>query len=67
MLEALPHIHKVPQIYINQSVDELDTDKLTPVLKLRYTNALNDAIADWDDAVKIRKAFVEFQRNFYNN
>jgi type I restriction enzyme R subunit len=55
----------VPQTYPNLSVDELDADKLTPLLKLRYNNALNDAMANFGDAVQVRKAFVGFQRFLY--
>ena len=51
--------------YVTQGVDELDTDKLTPLLKLRYNNALNDAMADLGDAVQVRQAFVGFQRYLY--
>jgi type I restriction enzyme R subunit len=50
--------------YVSQGVDELDTEKLTPLLKLRY-NAINDAMADLGDAVQVRKAFVGFQRYLY--
>ena len=50
--------------YVSQGVDELDAEKLTPLLKLRY-NAINDAIADLGDAVQVRKAFVGFQRYLY--
>ena len=51
--------------YVTQGVDELDTDKLTPLLKLRYNNALNDAMADLGDAVQVRQAFVGFQKYLY--
>jgi type I restriction enzyme R subunit len=50
--------------YVTQGVDELDADKLTPLLKLRY-NALNDAMADLGDAVQVRQAFVGMQRYLY--
>ncbi len=50
--------------YVSQGVDELDAEKLTPLLKLRY-NAINDAMADLGDAVQVRKAFVGFQRSLY--
>jgi type I restriction enzyme R subunit len=53
--------------YVTQGVDELDADKLTPLLKLRYNNALNDAMADLGDAVQVRKAFVGFQRYLYTD
>ena len=50
--------------YVNQGVDQLDADKLTPLLKLRY-NALNDAMAELGDAVQVRQAFVGMQRYLY--
>jgi hypothetical protein len=31
---------------VNQGVDELDTEKLSPLLKLRYHNAIADAVKD---------------------
>jgi type I restriction enzyme R subunit len=52
--------------YVTQGVDELDADKLTPLLKLRYNNAINDAMTDLGDAVQVRKAFVGFQRYLYD-
>ena len=53
--------------YVTQGVDELDAEKLTPLLKLRYNNALNDAMADLGDAVQVRKAFVGMQRYLYES
>ncbi len=50
--------------YVTQGVDELDADKLTPLLKLRY-NAISNAIADLGDAVQVRNAFVGMQRYLY--
>lgn len=50
--------------YVTQGVDQLDADKLTPLLKLRY-NALNDAMAELGDAVQVRQAFVGMQRYLY--
>lgn len=50
--------------YVHQGVYELDTDKLTPLLKLRYT-ALSDAMVDLGDAVQVRQAFVGMQRHLY--
>ena len=52
--------------YVTQGVDELDADKLTPLLKLRY-NALNDAMAELGDAVQVRQAFVGMQRYLYSS
>ncbi len=51
--------------YVTQGVDELDSDKLTPLLKLRYNNALHDAMADLGDAVQVRQAFVGMQNYLY--
>jgi type I restriction enzyme R subunit len=51
--------------YVNLGVDELATEKLTPMLKLRYNNALADAAADLGPAEHIRRTFVEFQRYLY--
>ena len=50
--------------YVTQGVEELDADKLTPLLKLRY-NAINDAMADLGDAMLVRQAFVGMQRYLY--
>jgi type I restriction enzyme R subunit len=51
--------------YVTQGVDQLDADKLTPLLKLRYNNALHDAMADLGDAVQVRQAFVGMQMYLY--
>ncbi len=50
--------------YVKQGVDELDTEKLSPLLKLKYS-ALNDAIKDLGPAHEIREVFVGFQRHLY--
>lgn len=50
--------------YVTQGVDQLDSDKLTPILKLRY-NALNDAMAELGDADQVRQVFVKFQKHLY--
>ncbi len=51
--------------FVTQGVDQLDAEKLTPLLKLRY-NALNDAMAELGDAVLVRQAFVGMQRYLYD-
>ena len=51
--------------YVSQGVDELDDDKLTPLLLLRYKNALCDAVADLGPAGQIRQLFVGFQKHLY--
>ena len=47
-------------------LDALEAEKLTPLLKLRYNNALTDAMADLGDAVQVRQAFVGMQRYLYS-
>lgn len=51
--------------YVREGVEELDTDKLTPLLKLRYNNAISDAVTDLGDTKTIRQMFVGFQRYLY--
>ena len=51
--------------YVNQGVDELDTEKLSPLLKLRYHNAIADAVQDLGSPEQIRRVFVGFQRYLY--
>ena len=51
--------------YVTKGVDELDSDKLTLLIKLRYNNALHDAMADLGDVVQVRQAFVGMQRYLY--
>ena len=50
--------------YVAQGVDELDQEKLSPLLKLRY-NAIDDAISDLGNPYQIRTLFVGFQRHLY--
>ena len=50
--------------YVKQGVDELDAEKLSPLLKLKY-NALADAIQDLGSPEQIRQVFVGFQRYLY--
>ncbi len=53
--------------YVKQGVDELDQDKLSPLLKLRYNNAISDALADLGQPEQIRKTFVGFQQYLYQS
>lgn len=50
--------------YVKEGVDELDAEKLSPLLKLKY-NALNDALKDLGSPEQIRQVFVGFQRYLY--
>ena len=51
--------------YVSQGVDELDTEKLSPLLRLRYNNAIADAVKDLGSPDQIRQVFVGFQRYLY--
>jgi type I restriction enzyme, R subunit len=51
--------------YVKEGVEELDSEKLTPLLRLRYNNAIADAVADLGSADQIRKVFVGFQKYLY--
>jgi type I restriction enzyme R subunit len=51
--------------YTKEGVGELDGDKLAPLLKLRYKNAISDALADLGNAEQIRGLFIGFQRYLY--
>ena len=51
--------------YVKQGVDELDQEKLSPLLKLKYNNAIADAFADLGKPEQVRRVFVGFQRHLY--
>ena len=51
--------------YVTQGVEELDTDKLTPLLRLKYNNAIADAVADLGGTAQIRTMFSGFQQYLY--
>jgi type I restriction enzyme R subunit len=51
--------------YVSQGVDELDADKLTPLLRLKYHNAISDAVADLGGTAQIRTMFAGFQKYLY--
>jgi type I restriction enzyme R subunit len=51
--------------YIRVGVEELDQDKLTPLLRLRYHNSIADAVADLGTAEDIRRVFAGFQKYLY--
>lgn len=51
--------------YVTQGVDELDADKLTPLLRLKYKNAISDAVTDLGGTVEIRTMFAGFQKYLY--
>ena len=41
------------------------TEKLTPLLRLKYNNAIADAMADLGQPEEIRGVFVGFQKYLY--
>ena len=50
--------------YVAQGVEELDQEKLSPLLKLRY-QALRDAFDDLGEPERVRDIFVGFQKHLY--
>ena len=53
--------------YVTQGVDELDLDKLTPLLRLKYNNAIADGVADLGGTAQIRTMFAGFQKYLYES
>jgi len=51
--------------YVSLGVSELEPEKLTPLLKLRYHDSIPDAVADLGPAAEIRAAFLGFQKALY--
>ena len=51
--------------YVKQGVDELDAEKLSPLLKLKYKNAIADAFADLGSPDQVRRVFLGFQKFLY--
>jgi type I restriction enzyme R subunit len=51
--------------YVTVGVEELDQEKLTPLLKLKYHDSLSDAVADLGLPEEIGKVFSGFQKYLY--
>jgi len=51
--------------YVEVGVSELDREKLTPLLNLKYHNSIRDAVADLGKPDEIGRVFVGFQRFLY--
>jgi type I restriction enzyme R subunit len=51
--------------YVEVGVEELDHNKLTPLLKLKYHDSIVDAVADLGKPDEIGKVFSGFQRFLY--
>ncbi len=51
--------------YVNVGVEELDQNKLTPLLRLKYHDSIADAVADLGKPDEIGKVFTSFQKYLY--
>jgi type I restriction enzyme R subunit len=48
--------------YVSEGVEELAMEKLTPLLRLKYHDAIADAVADLGPAEEMLSLFTGFQR-----
>ena len=53
--------------YVKVGVEELAKEKLTPLLRLKYNNAIADAIKDLGPPAEIGKIFSDFQKYLYES
>ena len=53
--------------YVSVGVEELDQEKLTPLLRLKYHNSIADAVADLGNPEEIGKVFAGFQKYLYQD
>jgi len=51
--------------YVKEGVQELDREKLTPLLRLKYNDSLADAVADLGRPEEIGTVFSGFQKYLY--
>ena len=51
--------------YVSEGVEELDQEKLTPLLKLKYHDSINDAVIDLGKPDDISRIFTGFQKYLY--
>jgi len=51
--------------YVKVGVGELDQEKLTPLLRLKYHDSISDAVADLGKPEEIGRVFTGFQRFLY--
>ena len=51
--------------YVSVGVEELDQEKLTPLLRLKYHNSISDAVADLGRPEDIGTLFAGFQKYLY--
>jgi type I restriction enzyme R subunit len=53
--------------YVSVGVEELDQEKLTPLLRLKYHDSISDAVEDLGRPEEIGKAFSGFQKYLYQH
>lgn len=53
--------------YVREGVQELDQEKLRPLLKLRYHDSISDALADLGKAEDVARVFSGFQQYLYQS
>ena len=53
--------------YVTVGVEELDQEKLTPLLRLKYHDSIADAVADLGKPDEIGSVFAGFQKSLYQN
>ena len=51
--------------YVSVGVEELDQEKLTPLLRLKYHDSIADAVADLGQPEEIGQVFSGFQKYLY--
>jgi hypothetical protein len=51
--------------YVSVGVEELNQDKLKPLLLIKYHNSIQDAVADLGKPEEIGKVFAGFQKYLY--
>jgi type I restriction enzyme, R subunit len=51
--------------YVSEGVHELDQEKLTPLLRLRYHDAIADAVSDLGRPEQIDGVFTGFQKYLF--
>jgi type I restriction enzyme R subunit len=55
----------VLQHYVSVGVEELDQQKLKPLLRLKYHDSIADAVADLGEPEEIGQTFASFQKSLY--
>jgi type I restriction enzyme R subunit len=51
--------------YVSVGVEELNQDKLRPLLLIKYHNSIQDAVADLGQPEQIGQVFAGFQKYLY--